>query len=88
MGPPSPVTRWGRSRLPVIDASGTEHLIDRAAARTMPEQHRTGSHDYSRQLWTLLVFMQWHSIVVEQRITTEMPAPLPGLPVARHAEGA
>ena len=79
LGFPVPIRHWLKDELHdwargIIDASGTEHLIDRAAARTMLEQHRTGPHDYSRKLWTLLVFMLWHGIFVEQRITPEIPA--------------
>ena len=29
--------------------------------------------DYSRKLWTLLVFMIWHGIFVEERITPAVP---------------
>ena len=79
LGFPVPIRHWLKDELydwarGIIDASGTEHLIDRAAARTMLEQHRTGPHDYSRKLWTLLVFMLWHGIFVEQRIVPEVPA--------------
>ncbi len=49
-----------------IEASGTDHLLDRAAVLRMLDEHRAGPHDYSRKLWTLLVFMIWHGIFVEQ----------------------
>ena len=44
--------------------------------RHAPDQHRTGPHDYSRKIWTLLVFMLCHGIFVEQRITPDVPADL------------
>jgi asparagine synthase (glutamine-hydrolysing) len=38
------------------------------------ENQRNGSAvDYSRKLWTLLVFMIWHGIFVEERIKPEIP---------------
>ena len=38
------------------------------------ENQRSGSAvDYSRKLWTLLVFMIWHGIFVEERITPAVP---------------
>jgi asparagine synthase (glutamine-hydrolysing) len=79
LGFPVPIRHWLKDEMydwarGIIDASGTEHLIDRAAARTMLERHRTGPHDYSRKLWTLLVFMLWHGIFVEGRIAPEIPA--------------
>jgi asparagine synthase (glutamine-hydrolysing) len=38
------------------------------------DAHRAGPHDYSRKLWTLLVFMIWHGVFVEKRIKPEIPA--------------
>jgi asparagine synthase (glutamine-hydrolysing) len=40
------------------------------------EAHRTGPLDYSRKIWTLLVFLVWHGIFVEQRIRPEVPEPV------------
>ena len=40
------------------------------------EAHRAGPHDYSRKIWTLLVFLIWHGIFVEGRIRPEVPEPV------------
>jgi asparagine synthase (glutamine-hydrolysing) len=32
-----------------------------------------GPHDYSRKIWTLLVFLIWHGVFVEGRIRPEIP---------------
>jgi asparagine synthase (glutamine-hydrolysing) len=41
---------------------------------THRDNQRAGSPvDYSRKLWTLLVFMVWHGIFVEERIRPEIP---------------
>ena len=79
LGFPVPIRHWLKDELydwarGIVDDSGTEHLIDRAAARKMLEDHRTGPHDYSRKIWTLLVFMVWHGVFVERRIVPEIPA--------------
>ena len=39
------------------------------------DAHRDGPHDYSRKIWTLLVFLIWHGIFVEGRIHPEIPEP-------------
>ena len=36
------------------------------------EEHRSGPHDYSRKIWTLLVFMIWHGVFIEHRIKPEV----------------
>ena len=35
-----------------------------------------GPHDYSRKIWTLLVFLTWHGIFVEDRIAITPPEPV------------
>jgi len=79
LGFPVPIRHWLKDEMydwarDVIDASGTDYLIERAAVRRMLDEHRAGPHDYSRKLWTLLVFMIWHGIFVERRITPDIPA--------------
>ena len=41
----------------------------------MLDAHREGPTDHSRRIWTLLVFLLWHGIFVEQRIKPEIPEP-------------
>ena len=79
LGFPVPIRHWLKDEMydwarDVIEASGTEYLLDRAAVLRMLDDHGAGPHDYSRKLWTLLVFMIWHGIFVERRITPEIPA--------------
>jgi len=61
---------WARS---IITESQTEDLIVRTDILAMLEAHRRGPIDYSRKLWTVLVFMIWHGIFVENRITPDIP---------------
>ena len=79
LGFPVPIRHWLKDEMydwarDIIDAGGTDHLIEKAAVRRMLDEHRAGPHDYSRKLWTLLVFMIWHGVFVERRITPEIPA--------------
>ncbi|UQX87257.1 asparagine synthase (glutamine-hydrolyzing) [Jatrophihabitans telluris] len=64
---------WAHS---IISEAGTTHLIDRQGALDLLAAHRAGPHDYSRKIWTLLVFMIWHGIFVEGRIRPEIPEPV------------
>jgi asparagine synthase (glutamine-hydrolysing) len=56
-----------------ISEAGTDHLIDTKAALELLAAHRDGQIDYSRKIWTLLVFIIWHGIFVEGRIRPEIP---------------
>jgi asparagine synthase (glutamine-hydrolysing) len=81
LGFPVPIRHWLKDEMydwarGIVDGSGTDHLLDRSAVRAMLDAHRTGPHDYSRKIWTLLVFMLWHGIFVERRIAPEVPAPV------------
>jgi asparagine synthase (glutamine-hydrolysing) len=64
---------WARS---IILESQADELIDRQAAVRLLEQHRAGPLDLSRKIWTLLVFLIWHGIFVEQRIRPAIPEPV------------
>lgn len=59
----------------VIAESGTDHIFDKAAAAQMLVDHRDGVADNSRRLWTILAFMIWHGIFVEDRIHPEIDEP-------------
>lgn len=66
---------WARQ---IIEDSGTEEWLDKQQVLAMLAAHRQNQRngspvDYSRKLWTLLVFMVWHGIFVEERITPEVP---------------
>ena len=56
--------------------SQSDAFIHRYAALRLLDAHRDGSIDHSRKIWTLLVFMIWHGIFVEKRITPDVPAPV------------
>jgi asparagine synthase (glutamine-hydrolysing) len=66
---------WARQ---IIEESQTDEWLDRSQVLAMLATHRENQRagspvDYSRKLWTLLVFMVWHGIFVEERIKPEIP---------------
>ncbi|MEV6430199.1 asparagine synthase (glutamine-hydrolyzing) [Nocardia sp. NPDC051463] len=81
LGFPVPLRHWLRGEelydwaQQTIAESQTDHLLDKGAIKGMLDDHRTGRIDHSRRLWTLLVFMIWHGIFVENRITPDIQEP-------------
>ncbi|MDV7244215.1 MULTISPECIES: asparagine synthase (glutamine-hydrolyzing) [Rhodococcus] len=81
LGFPVPLRHWLRGTElfdwahEQIAASGTDHLLDKAAVAKMLDDHRDGVSDHSRRLWTVLTFMVWHGIFVENRITPKIAEP-------------
>ncbi|MEV4130186.1 asparagine synthase (glutamine-hydrolyzing) [Nocardia sp. NPDC049707] len=82
LGFPVPLRHWLRgtelydwAHLQIAE-SQTDHLLDKGAIKGMLEDHRAGRGDHSRRLWTLLVFMVWHGIFVEKRITPDIQEPV------------
>src|SRR3954469_14673927 len=72
-----PLHDWARQ---IITESQTAEGLDRTQVLAMLDAHRANQRsaspvDYSRKLWTLLVFMIWHGIFVEERITPAVPEP-------------
>jgi asparagine synthase (glutamine-hydrolysing) len=84
LGFPVPTRAWLADQLfdwarQIIEESQTDEWLDRQQVLALLEAHRvnqaSGSPvDYSRKLWTLLIFMVWHGIFVEERIKPEVPA--------------
>ncbi|MBF6174042.1 asparagine synthase (glutamine-hydrolyzing) [Nocardia blacklockiae] len=81
LGFPVPLRHWLRGpelhdwAAAQIADSQTDHLLDKSAIKAMLEAHRTRASDHSRRLWTLLVFMIWHGIFVENRIKPDIQEP-------------
>ncbi|MEP6695803.1 MAG: asparagine synthase (glutamine-hydrolyzing) [Pseudonocardiales bacterium] len=85
LGFPVPIRLWLKDVMydwaqSIVDDSATDELIDKAYVRNMLVEHRAGEADRSRKIWTVLVFMLWHAIYVEQRLD-----PAPPRAVSRHA---
>ena len=81
LGFPVPIRHWLRAgelmewSYGMIAASAAGHLVDLGAVRTMLDEHRTGSGDHSRRLWTVLIFLLWHAIFVEGSIVPKIGEP-------------
>ncbi len=70
LGFPVPIRVWLKDELydwakTLITTSQTDHLFNKHYLLTLLEDHRVGKLDYSRKLWTVLTFMIWHQIYVE-----------------------
>jgi asparagine synthase (glutamine-hydrolysing) len=81
LGFPVPIRHWLKDSMydwahEIMATSGADRFIDRDQALALLSAHRDGPHDYSRKIWTLLVFMIWHGIFVEERIKPEIPEPV------------
>ncbi len=81
LGFPVPIRHWLKDSMydwarSIITESQADAFIDRAAALRLLDAHRDGPHDYSRKIWTLLVFMIWHGIFIEERIRPDVPEPV------------
>ena len=80
LGFPVPIRHWLRDEMygwarDIVRDSQADHLVDLAAVSRMIDAHREGPIDHSRRIWTLLVFLIWHGIFVEDRIRPEIPEP-------------
>jgi asparagine synthase (glutamine-hydrolysing) len=64
---------WARS---IVMSAQTEEYLDRSAVLGLLDAHRAGQRDYSRQIWTILVFQIWHGIFVTGAIRPEIPEPV------------
>lgn len=81
LGFPVPIRHWLKDVMyewarAIITESQADELIDKGRALQLLDAHRAGPHDYSRKIWTLLVFLLWHGIFVEQRIAITPPEPV------------
>jgi asparagine synthase (glutamine-hydrolysing) len=81
LGFPVPIRHWLRAgpllewAHEMVNSSATDHLIDLSAVRRMLDEHRCGTTDHSRRLWTVLIFMLWHAIFVEQTVVPQISEP-------------
>ncbi|UOQ95474.1 asparagine synthase (glutamine-hydrolyzing) [Halobacillus shinanisalinarum] len=70
LGFPVPIRHWLRNELydwakNLIATSETDHLIHKSVVLDLLEAHVQQKGDYSRKIWTVLMFMLWHQIYME-----------------------
>jgi len=82
LGFPVPIRHWLRAgpllewAHEMLNSSAADHLVDVEAVRRMVDEHRCGTADHSRRLWTLLIFMLWHAIFVEHSVVPQISEPV------------
>ncbi|MFZ3590070.1 asparagine synthase (glutamine-hydrolyzing) [Bacillus sp. DJP31] len=72
LGFPVPIRVWLKNELydwavQTIERSHTEHLLNKKEIIKLLDDHRVGKLDVSRKLWTILMFMVWYEVVVEDK---------------------
>ncbi|WP_456277753.1 asparagine synthase (glutamine-hydrolyzing) [Bacillus sp. AK128] len=72
LGFPVPIRLWLKNELydwakQIIQESETGHLFNKGYVNQLLEDHVLGHHDYSRKIWTVLMFMLWHQVFVEEK---------------------
>lgn len=76
LGFPVPIRHWLKEELyewakTLILESETEQYFHKGYVLDLLEDHRMGKNDYSRRIWTVLMFMLWHQVFVERRFSFE-----------------
>lgn len=72
LGFPVPIRHWLRDELydwvtDLIRESETDYLIDKKVVEKLYDEHCQGKMDNSRKIWTVLIFMLWHQIFIEEK---------------------
>lgn len=75
LGFPVPIRVWLKNELydyvrDTVRESATEPYINKSYVYKLLEDHRSGAADNSRKIWTILIFMIWHRLYVENRPTS------------------
>ncbi|MEH7437619.1 asparagine synthase (glutamine-hydrolyzing) [Neobacillus drentensis] len=70
LGFPVPIRHWLKNEMndwakKIIRESNTDHLINKTYVVRLLEDHCQGKADNSRKIWTVLMFMVWHQVYVE-----------------------
>ncbi|WP_028778808.1 asparagine synthase (glutamine-hydrolyzing) [Shimazuella kribbensis] len=72
LGFPVPIRHWLKNEmhdwaLNIIKESQVDHLINKDAIIKLLEEHCKGKMDNSRKIWTILIFMIWHQVYMENK---------------------
>ncbi|MGE6259423.1 asparagine synthase (glutamine-hydrolyzing) [Heyndrickxia sporothermodurans] len=72
LGFPVPIRHWLRNEMnewakQIILESETDHIINKHYVLKLLEEHCQGKMDYSRKIWTVLIFMIWHAVYLEEK---------------------
>lgn len=59
---------WAKT---LIKESHTDYLINKEYVVNLLEWHAQGKADYSRKIWTVLMFIVWHDVFIEKKYDFE-----------------
>lgn len=76
LGYPVPIRVWLKNELydwavNIVKQSNADEYINKQAVLDLIEEHRKGPFDRSRKIWTVLVFLIWHRIFIENTSSYE-----------------
>lgn len=76
LGFPVPIRHWLKNEMnewakTIIRESQTDHLIQKDYVLRLLEDHCQNKADYSRKIWTVLMFMVWHAVYIEKKYSFE-----------------
>lgn len=72
LGFPVPIRHWLKEEMydwarALIFHSETDRILNKKYCLQLLEAHRVGEVDYSRRIWTILTFLLWHQVFVENK---------------------
>ena len=72
LGFPVPTRYWLRHEFydwakELIYSADVDEYVNKAFVMFMLDEHKEGRADYGRKLWTILIFMLWHQIFIEEK---------------------
>ncbi|MFS0644274.1 asparagine synthase (glutamine-hydrolyzing) [Siminovitchia sp. 179-K 8D1 HS] len=72
LGFPVPIRHWLKAEMHdwavnTIKQSETSQFINKQYVLDLLDEHCRGKLDHSRKIWTVLVFMIWHAVFVEEK---------------------
>lgn len=75
LGFPVPIRHWLKNEIydwavNLINESETDEYFNKENVLNMLEKHRKGPVDYSRRIWTILTFMIWHQVFIENKYSS------------------
>ncbi|HHP8976407.1 TPA: asparagine synthase (glutamine-hydrolyzing) [Listeria monocytogenes] len=72
LGFPVPIRHWLKDEMNawvknIIKESPTDHLINKQYVLDLLDDHCAGKFDYSRKIWTVVIFMIWYDVYVADK---------------------
>lgn len=72
LGFPVPIRHWLKNEMydwarEIIRESETDHIFNKVYIHTLLDEHCQNKLDHSRKIWTILIFMIWYQIFIEDK---------------------